>query len=351
MVAWCGAAFASAYGRLGAWITTGGGHGDYYGNEVYAFELDTLRWVRLNDPYPGGRDSVVDYSEGEYSPGVPLSSHTYQHTQYLPPELGGGPKGSLLLVVSYAAGRLAHGSGRAHACDLSTGRWTRYSINKATESINGTSGTCFDARREAYWRVPFGGGVIEYLSTSDRLFRQLVVGTAGGNNFALNQTCAYDPVRDWLLVLDWRPQYGAKLWALDLAGALARALRASGPSATSTQRRIGPGTGWMLLVTEGASPGTDAQGMGMEWCPPLGCFVGYKGRSVASVYKLIPPLSNPQRTPWRWETETLEGDAPAGRSQGPYMTYSRFRWAGSIRSFVWATDRRLPVQAWRLRGT
>ena len=61
LIAWCGGAFASAYGNLGAWITTGGGHGDYYGNEVYAFELDSRRWVRLNDPYPGGRDSSVDY--------------------------------------------------------------------------------------------------------------------------------------------------------------------------------------------------------------------------------------------------------------------------------------------------
>jgi hypothetical protein len=33
------------------------------------------------------------------------------------------------------------------------------------------------------------------------------------------------------------------------------------------------------------------------------------------------------------------------------MSYSRFRWAPSIRSFVWADDHRLPVQAWRLRGT
>ena len=176
VTAWSGAAFATHYGDLGAWIITGGGHGDYFGNEVYAFELDSRRWVRINDPYPGGRDSKVDYAEGEYAPGIPLSSHTYQHTQYLPPSLGGGSKGSLLLVVMYAAGRLAHGSGRSHACDLATGLWSRYSTNRASVNLNGTSSTAYDGQRRGYWRVPYGGRTLEFLSATDRTWKKETVG-------------------------------------------------------------------------------------------------------------------------------------------------------------------------------
>jgi hypothetical protein len=349
--AWCGAAFATAYGRLGAWITTGGGHGDYFGNEVYAFELDTLRWVRLNDPYPGGPASSVDYGEGEYAPGIPLSSHTYQHTQYLPPELGGGPKGSLLLVVSYAAGKLAQGSGRAHVCDLATGRWSRYSVNKATVRVNATSATCFDADRNLYWRVPYGGAEIEYLASDDRSFHKVRAESSGGNNFGVDHVCVRDPLHDLLLVLDWRPRAAAVLWALDIIGAGGGKRDAPEEPTRPARRKGASGTAWTALSVEGSAPGTAAQGMGLEWCPPLRCFVGYPGSNEQFVYKLVPPGANPQHAAWRWETETLAGDPPIGRSKGPHMNYSRFRWAPAIRSFVWADDPRKPVQVWRLRGT
>jgi len=346
--AWCGAAFADSYGRFGAWVTTGGGHGDYYGNEVYAFALDTRRWVRLSDPFDGGPKSVVDYVEGEYAPGIPLSSHTYQHLQYLPPRLGGSPQGSLLLVVSYAAGKSAQGSGRAHAFDLATRRWSRYSVNRASVGLSSTSGTCLDTRRGIYWRVPLGGSTIEYLSTRDRMFHAVVIGSRGGNNFSLNQICAYDPVRDWLLVLDWRANEHAVVWRLDLT----RALAAQSAAEESPRRAArGDEVRWVHLDVAGTAPGGDAQGMGIEWCPPLGCFVGYSGRGATFVYKLLPPGAGASDSGWRWSHEVITGDPPASRDRGPYMSYSRFRWADSIRCFVWATDRRLPVQAWRLRGT
>lgn len=346
--AWCGAAFADSFGHLGAWVTTGGGHGDYYGNEVYAFSLDTRRWVRLSDPYLGGPQSTVDYVEGEYVPGIPLSSHTYQHLQYLPPSLGGGREGSLLLVVSYAAGKAARGSGRAHAFDLAAKKWTRYSKNLASIGVSSTSGTCLDTKRGVYWRVPLGGGTIEYLSSRDRIFRKLVIGSRGGNNFSLDQICAYDPVRDWLIVLDWRAKEGATVWTLDLARAFAA--QTSKATATPSAKHRGE-LSWVRLDVAGDAPGNDVQGMGIEWCPPLRCFVGYPGRGATFVYKLVPPALAVYASGWRWARESLDGDPPASREHGPHMTYNRFRWAASVGCFIWATDRRLPVQAWRLHGT
>ena len=329
LAAWCGAAFATNYGALGAWVTTGGGHEDYFGNEVYAFELDTRRWVRLNDPYPGGADTAVDYAEGEYAPGIPLSSHTYQHSQYLPPELGGGPKGALLRVVAYAAGRYARGSGRAHACDLATGQWTRFSMDKAIAGLNGTSATCVDLVRGCIWRVPPVGGVVEYLDLATRRFGGISPGTVGDNNFVVNHTCALDPERDVIVVLDWRSKADAEVWVLPLA---------------DPQR-------WWRVPTAGPAPPLNAQGVALEWCPPLRAFVGYEGNGATFLRKLVPPAGDPRTSTWQWHVEELGGDAPACRTKGPRMSFSRFRWAPSLHSFLWADGRDLPVQAWRPQGT
>ena len=40
---WCGAAFDTRRNRLIVW---GGGHNGYYGNELYAFDVDLLKWFR-----------------------------------------------------------------------------------------------------------------------------------------------------------------------------------------------------------------------------------------------------------------------------------------------------------------
>src|SRR5687767_9547569 len=46
--AWGGAALDTERNRLVLW---GGGHNDYHGNELYAFDVLTLKWQRLTDPF------------------------------------------------------------------------------------------------------------------------------------------------------------------------------------------------------------------------------------------------------------------------------------------------------------
>jgi hypothetical protein len=73
-------------------LVTGGGHNDYGGNEVYAFELETLSWTRLTDPTPfPGRSP--DYRNAD---GTPVSRHTYGGLLYIESEdalflFGGAP--------------------------------------------------------------------------------------------------------------------------------------------------------------------------------------------------------------------------------------------------------------------
>src|SRR5213593_285726 len=48
IAAWGGGALDTQRSRLVLW---GGGHADYYGNELYAFDIPTLTWSRVTDPF------------------------------------------------------------------------------------------------------------------------------------------------------------------------------------------------------------------------------------------------------------------------------------------------------------
>lgn len=79
ITAWSGAGFDPKNRRLLIW---GGGHGDYAGNEVYAFDLDTLAWTRLTEPARPDRNQADSYADQ-----TPRSRHTYDYIEYVP-ELG-----------------------------------------------------------------------------------------------------------------------------------------------------------------------------------------------------------------------------------------------------------------------
>ena len=73
--AWCGAALDTKRDRLVIW---GGGHADYHGNELYAFDVEKLAWQRLTDPFPNPvKDQEVN------ADGTPNSRHTYGGLAYL----------------------------------------------------------------------------------------------------------------------------------------------------------------------------------------------------------------------------------------------------------------------------
>lgn len=76
--AWSGGAYGRGPRKMFVW---GGGHNDYWGNEVYAFDLRSGRWERLTDPSPG---SLVSASASDPLPdGRPDSRHTYDGLQFI----------------------------------------------------------------------------------------------------------------------------------------------------------------------------------------------------------------------------------------------------------------------------
>jgi len=71
---WGGGVYDTNRDRLVLW---GGGHADYYGNELYAFDVNTLSWERLTDPSPYVLDVEVN------ADGTPNSRHTYGGLAYI----------------------------------------------------------------------------------------------------------------------------------------------------------------------------------------------------------------------------------------------------------------------------
>ncbi|MHC4730491.1 MAG: kelch repeat-containing protein, partial [Planctomycetota bacterium] len=80
--AWSGGALDTKRDRLIVW---GGGHTDYSGNEIYVFDLATLKWSRITDPspFPPG-ESTNPNDEVQHPDGSPISRHTDNYIAYIP---------------------------------------------------------------------------------------------------------------------------------------------------------------------------------------------------------------------------------------------------------------------------
>jgi hypothetical protein len=122
--AWNSAAYASRFGASGSMIVFGGGHNNYFGSDVHAFDLALREWSRIFDGYVEGADG--DYGEGArypdsvYPDGSPLPPHTYGYVQY--DSLGND---YILLKGQTELGRAVKAVAIPHLFNLDTLRWRR----------------------------------------------------------------------------------------------------------------------------------------------------------------------------------------------------------------------------------
>jgi len=148
MDAWSGGAYDSKRDRLIVW---GGGHSDYAGNEIYTFDVATLKWVRLTDP---SSDIGGDESSGVYPDGKPRSRHTYNYVNYIPSldrfcTFGG--------AGLYPSGQV--GTDRVDCYDFDAKKWE----NKADALVSGTgSMVAYDPASGQLWMQ--GAGNADYFT-------------------------------------------------------------------------------------------------------------------------------------------------------------------------------------------
>ena len=147
--AWNGAVYASRFGQSGAMIVFGGGHNNYFGSDVHAFNIARREWRRLTDGFVTGQ--ADEYGEGAiypdtiYPDGSPLPPHTYDYVQY--DEVGN----DLILIKGQTElGRNVKAAAIPHLFNLDTLTWRRGPLHR-TAILNSGGFTTWDAKRRVLW--------------------------------------------------------------------------------------------------------------------------------------------------------------------------------------------------------
>ena len=147
--AWNGAVYASQVGVSGAMIVFGGGHNNYFGSDVHAFDLSRREWRRISNGFTAGK--AEEYGEGAiypnciYPDGSPLPPHTYDYVQY--DESGND---YLLLKGQTELGPNVKAAAVAHLFNLDTLTWRR-GPEHPTAILNAGGFTTWDAKRRVLW--------------------------------------------------------------------------------------------------------------------------------------------------------------------------------------------------------
>ena len=147
--AWNGAAYASRHGAGGSMIVFGGGHDDYFGSAMHAFDLASREWCRVADGYVAGDDGQYGegarYPDSVYPDGSPLPPHTYDYVQY-------DPVGNdyILFKGQIELGPKVKAIAIAHLFNLDTLSW-RHGPRHPTAILNAGGWTTWDESRRAVW--------------------------------------------------------------------------------------------------------------------------------------------------------------------------------------------------------
>ena len=130
-------------------IVFGGGHNDYFGSDVHAFDLGAREWRRIADGYTSGRDSAYGpgarYPGAVYPDGSPLPPHTYDYVQY-------DPVGNDYIVLKGQTelGPLVKSIAIPHLFNLDTLTW-RHGPKHRTAILSSGGWTTWDASRRVIW--------------------------------------------------------------------------------------------------------------------------------------------------------------------------------------------------------
>lgn len=190
ITAWNGGAYDSKRDRLVIW---GGGHNDYPGNGIYTFDSNSLDWVQEKAPssFEGWN------SESKFrifpSDGNPVSRHTYDYLQYIPPPIdrffsaGGGALWQTSFLDS-----------NSYLYDFDSNSWSVTVGVVPNADVAAISG--YDPIEQKIW-LHGSVGSNNFLSSYDaasatwKAHGQSGIEPGGNSSIALQWTGAVDPVR------------------------------------------------------------------------------------------------------------------------------------------------------------
>lgn len=318
---WNGAVLATRFGSCGSVIVFGGGHNNYFGSDVHAFDLGTRQWARISDGYVSGQPNEYGagavYPESIYPDGSPLPPHTYEYVQY-------DPVGNdyLLFKGQSELGPEVKATPIPHMFNMDTLTWRRGPIHPSA-ILNSGGWTTWDAPRRVLWgnSGDFGGGnaYIGFSPDGDNgdgtfgAWGPLYPNKCPGN--ANHNAMQIDPQRDIIVVL---VNARNTLYAINPADPAAPIK----PLASSGQQP---------QIREYAA---------IEYAPNLDKLVYYSGYHGSNIYSITAPRGSTwaQLTGGRWvwqglcaETNDLDpaADAQAASAYKAHQghTFGRFRLA------------------------
>ncbi len=333
--AWNGGVFASRVGRYGALIAFGGGHNDYFGNEIYAFDLESRTWRRLTNPYSGAREVMVAYREdGAFPDGTPMPPHTYDHVEYHP-----GTNSLVLLRVAQqlgSGGQVLKGM-PAYLYRFDSGTWRR--SHALDHPLKAAGWSAYDSRRDGYWVNPppstpnrpgfrFFDPNAEHADGSVGAWSEPHGPRKPGSGDGMG---SYDPQNDLVVYTDFRKQPGT-VYGVDVR----RPMSAAVPLELSGDPpELGYAHGW-------------------EWSDLRRAFIYWPRTAGADVHELRLEGSDWRKGPWTWGPLTSPANQIVPRPmQFDRGVYSRFRLVrfrdAEVALVVNRTDG--PVYAFRVPGS
>lgn len=340
--AWNGAVLASRFGDSGSLIIFGGGHNNYFGSDVHAFDIATRRWRRISDGFVQGAPESYGagalYPYAEYPDGSPLPPHTYGYVQY---DAAGNDY--LILKGNSELGPNVEAVAIPHMFNLDRFEWRRGPLH-ASAILNSGGFTTWDAARRTLWghSGDAGGGNAFIGFQPDGANADGTFGRWGRcypskfRGIANHNAMQIDPVRDIVVVL---VHARANLFAINPAdpAAPAASLRSDGT----------------CRIAEYAA---------LEYAPNLERLVYYSALDGGAVRTIAAPRhasgwSALTTGEWEWETCAREGLDPVADAKACSRyainwrhTFGRFRVAswGSVDVALLVRHIDTPVYARRL---
>ena len=188
---WSGGAYDTQLDRLMVW---GGGHNGYGGNEVYAFDVGLMKWIRLSDP-----SLVLSTGTEYYADGTPAARHTYNGLQYSP------LTNSMLSFNSGQWGVDGSYSSAVDVFNIVSGKWQKFSnrppVSSYTQSavdpvtghmwVKGNADNCYVAELNPVngdWstRTNWLGCYSYYATLEVDPFNRVLVGIGDGDQWVMD---------------------------------------------------------------------------------------------------------------------------------------------------------------------
>lgn len=295
-VAWNGAIFDTLRNRL---VVFGGGHGDYYGNELYTVSLETLSVARLTDP------AIPVAGVGECPQALaggtqPNSVHTYDGIEYI-------ESLDKMYLIGGAKARCGNFTNNTWHFDFATNLW-EVVVATGTIPASTTFATAYDPNTErviVYDRTH----VFTYSPTTSTYVRR------SPYNFRnIYQNAVIDPVHQKFVSIGRN-----EAWIVDISST----------------------TNWAIsaLVTTGGDSIISADYPGLDFDPVTETIVGWAGGDT--VYSLDLDTNE-------WTSHTYTGGPGAAFAQG---THGRWRYSPTNDVFIYLGAVSSDVSVFRLNPT